>query len=136
MKNDVILKKIESLAKCIKRLEEKKPFSSEILKKDLDLQDIISVNLERAVQICIDICSIIISDKNYNTANTMADCFIILEENNVIPNDLSLKLQKSVGFRNISVHEYEKIDWDIVFNIITNHLSNFNEFIKYVLSLH
>lgn len=133
MGNDVILKKMESLANCIQRIETKCPESVEILKRDLDLQDIISVNLERAVQICVDIASIIIADSGFKMAESMSSTFVVLESNSVIDKDLSSKLQKAVGFRNISVHEYQKIDWAIIFEIISNHLDNFREFTQFVL---
>ncbi|RKX83288.1 MAG: hypothetical protein DRP70_15005 [Spirochaetes bacterium] len=32
--------------------------------------------------------------------------------------DLSVKLQKAVGFRNVSVHEYDSIDWEIVWHAL------------------
>lgn len=41
-------------------------------------------------------------------------------------------MQKSVGFRNISVHEYQSIDWLIVFKIITEHLVDFEKFAREV----
>ena len=136
MENEVILKKIESLSNCIKRLEDKCPKNVDLLKKDIDLQDIINLNLERAVQISVDIASITIAEQDFKTAETMAGCFSVLEENNIIDTDLSRKLQCSVGFRNISVHEYQKIDLDIIYDIITNSLENFKKFIQAILELH
>jgi len=133
MNNPIILKKLESLTRCLSRIEQKRPHSLDILTTDHDLQDIISVNLERSIQISVDIAAIIISEKGYETSNTMAGCFKVLQTEGVLPTELSEKLQKSIGFRNISVHEYQSIDWKIVYDVIHNHLSNFREFIKIVL---
>lgn len=55
MTDDVIRGKLESLSRCIGRIAEKRPGSAEILMADYDLQDIIAVNLERAVRLCVDI---------------------------------------------------------------------------------
>lgn len=33
-----------------------------------------------------------------------------------------------MGFRNIAVHEYEKIDWNIVYAIITEKIDIFRSF--------
>jgi uncharacterized protein YutE (UPF0331/DUF86 family) len=135
MEHEVVLKKIESLIHCINRLEKKRPQTISILNSDYDIQDIISINLERAIQISIDIAAMIIAQKNLPTPSSMEGTFVILEKNGILKPELSLKMQKSVGFRNISVHEYEKIDWEIVFDILVNHLGNFKNFTKAVLAV-
>ena len=42
--------------------------------------------------------------------------------------------EKSVGFRNIAVHDYETIDWDLVYEIAIHHTRDFAEFAKAVAS--
>lgn len=133
MNNPLIAKKIESLIHCLERIETKRPDQIETLMNDYDIQDIISVNLERSIQISVDIAAIIISEKNLKTSNTMAGCFTALEKDHILSHDLSFKMQKSVGFRNVSVHEYRSIDWVIVYDIIHNHLVNFKQFIQAVI---
>jgi uncharacterized protein YutE (UPF0331/DUF86 family) len=61
MDNDVIANKIERIRRCITRVELKCPGSANQLAEDYDLQDIISVNLERAIQSCVDIATHIIA---------------------------------------------------------------------------
>lgn len=133
MDNPVIAKKIESLVHCLKRIEEKRPQKLQDLQNDFDLQDIISVNLERAVQLSVDISAVIIAEQGLKTGSTMAECFSGLEKAGIIDSGLSAKLQKAVGFRNISVHEYTEIDWKIVFDIIHHHLENFRKFLKAII---
>lgn len=50
MDDTVILQKLESLSRCINRIEEKRPTTLETLENDIDVQDIIAINLERATQ--------------------------------------------------------------------------------------
>lgn len=45
-----------------------------------------------------------------------------------------MRLKKAVGFRNIAVHNYHKIDWTIVHNIAHTHLADFTEFAEVVAS--
>ena len=52
----------------------------------------------------------------------------------VITVELAERLRKAVGFRNISVHEYEKVDWEIVFSICTKHMSDFRAYAARVLA--
>ncbi len=60
----------------------------------------------------------------------MADNFAILQEANVITPALAERMMKTVGFRNIAVHSYQTIDWNIVYQICTRHLDDFRQFAK------
>lgn len=60
----------------------------------------------------------------------MADNFAILQEANVITPALAERMMKAVGFRNIAVHSYQTIDWNIVYQICTRHLNDFRQFAK------
>lgn len=47
----ILAEKLESLRRCITRIEDKKPSSVELLVQDPDRQDILVLNLTRAVQL-------------------------------------------------------------------------------------
>ena len=133
MENDVILKKMDSLRRCLTRVEEKIPDDWSIIPNDYDLQDILTINLERAVQLSVDIGLQVLVLLSMKPPDTMADVFSRLSENGIISSELSVNLRKSVGFRNIAVHEYEEINWDIVRSICTDHLRDFYRFIEAIL---
>lgn len=76
----IIAEKIESLRRCIQRIEDKKPDNVNFLIQDLDLQDILVINLTRAVQICVDTGSHIISAANQPSPQTMGEVFTTLHE--------------------------------------------------------
>lgn len=65
----------------------------------------------------------------------MAEVFLILSEKDMIDKNLALSLAKSIGFRNIAVHEYDSLDMDIVYAIITKNLNAFYDFAKNVLKI-
>ena len=54
MDNAVVLNKLESLRRCVRRVEEKTPPALDALATDQDLQDIIALNLERAIQVTLE----------------------------------------------------------------------------------
>ena len=108
--------KLDALARCLLRIESKKPFTVEQLKSDFDLQDIVSINLERSVQQSVDIASVILAETNEPAPLTMADSFAKLSAIGWISQPVALRMQKAVGMRNLMVHEYEKIDWAIVYS--------------------
>ncbi|MCF6267464.1 MAG: DUF86 domain-containing protein [Desulfuromusa sp.] len=133
MDRAVVLMKLESLRHCVKRIQDKTPPSYEELADDYDLQDIITLNLERSVQQCVDIGLHIISDIEVPAPETMAQTFKTLERANCLTHDVAERMTKAVGFRNTAVHAYQEIDWQIVYAIITEHLDDFREFARQIM---
>ncbi len=84
MDKQLIEGKLESLRRCINRVETKRPKKFEDFENNLDLQDILSVNLERAVQLCVDIGSHISSQTDSKPPTTMAKTFDILADEDII----------------------------------------------------
>src|SRR2546428_12687353 len=101
MDKDVINRKLESLRRCIARITSKMPITPEALRANYDLQDIIALNLERAVQVYVDIAAHVISETEVPPPSTMAESFARLAELQVLPPQLADNLQKAVAFRNI-----------------------------------
>jgi len=135
MDRDLIDKKLESLQRCIIRIKQKTPNSVDILRKDLDLQDIITLNLEKAIHNCVDISLHLLSSLEVKTPETMAESFELLNTKNIISEDLSIRMIKAVGFRNIAVHTYQDLDYDIIFSLITKNLIDFELFAKSICKL-
>ncbi len=133
MSEEVILNKIESLRRCVERIETKTPADVTELIEDVDLQDIIVLNLERAVQLCVDIGLQIIGECDLPIPDTMSETFRKLAKENIIDPDNAESLIRAVGFRNTAVHAYQEIDWNIVFTIITTHLKDFRTYVRSIL---
>ena len=57
----LLAQKLESPRRCVQRVHEKCPAQSELLANDTDLQDIVVLNLTRAIQLSVDIASHILS---------------------------------------------------------------------------
>jgi len=131
----LIEQKLESLRRSIQRVKEKCPKNAAALGSDYDAQDILSLNLTRAVQMCVDIGTHLVAGSEFPPPATMGKTFDILCEAGIITADLADRLKKAVGFRNLAVHNYESINWAIVFAIATAHLQDFEEFAKAVARL-
>lgn len=134
MDREVIEQKLESLRRCLRRIADKCPPDAETLKRDPDLQDIIALNLTRAVQLCVDIGAHLIAGMEVPPPDTMGLTFDVLAQVGVIHENLATQLKKAVGFRNIAVHNYKDIDWVIVHTIARHHLGDFTEFAKVIAS--
>lgn len=132
MDREVVEQKLESLRRCLQRIETKCPADAETLVADVDLQDIVSLNLSRAVQLCVDIGAHLIAGMDVPPPDTMGQTFDLLAQSGVLNTTLASSLKKVVGFRNIAVHSYETINWHIVHSIVKNHLTDFSAFAKVV----
>lgn len=132
MDKRLIEEKLESLRRCVRRIDDKRPPSAGELVTDPDLQDIITLNLTRAVQLCVDIATHIIAESEVHAPSSMAATFDVLVELGVLKQHTAENLKKAVGFRNIAVHNYQAIDWQIVFDISRRYLDDFRVFAQEV----
>lgn len=128
----ILAQKLESLRRCIQRVAEKAPSRLELLVQDPDLQDILVLNLTRAVQLSVDIGSHAISESDESAPTTMSEVFSKLLRLGVISQATCESMQKAVGFRNVAVHNYDVINWEIVFAICHKSLADFRRFAKEV----
>lgn len=126
----IVARKLDSLRRCLDRVRARCPADVITLASNPDLQDIVVLNLSRAVQICVDLALHMLSKMRQAAPDTMGQAFDHLADAGVIPPDLALRLKKSVGFRNIAVHNYSGIDWTIVHAIATRHLGDFDAFAR------
>lgn len=131
----IIGEKLVSLKRCLDRITLHTPATVEVLQSDFDAQDIISLNIQRAVQISVDIAAHILSEQLHEQAPTMAETFLTLARYGVLDSQLASRLAKAVGFRNIAVHEYDALDMNILYSIITKEIGCFYEFADTVLRI-
>jgi len=129
----IIERKLDSLWRCLERVRSRTPANASDLLNDLDLQDVLVLNLSRAVQICVDVAVHILSERKQPPPETMGKAFELLAQEGLLDTELAQRLKKSVGFRNLAVHNYEAIDWAIVHAIATRHLVDFEAFAKAVM---
>jgi len=62
----------------------------------------------------------------------MGQAFRQLAEADRIPNALAERMIAAVGFRNVAVHSYRSINWDIVHTISHDHLDDFRTFAEHL----
>jgi uncharacterized protein YutE (UPF0331/DUF86 family) len=131
--DNIILNKAETIERCIKRIKEEYIGSEDQLSTNFTRQDSIILNIQRACEAAIDMATHVIRIKSLGIPQTSRDVFILLENAKIIPTDLSKRLQTMVGFRNIAVHNYTKLNMDIVRSIIENELDAFLKLTHLVL---
>ena len=129
----VIEQKLESLRRCLQRVREKCPKDVETLNGDFDAQDILTLNLTRAVQLCVDIGAHLVTTTSFPPPDTMGQTFDILMQASILPGELTGRMKRAVGFRNLAIHNYDAINWAIVYAIAQYHLTDFEDFARAVV---
>lgn len=77
----------------------------------------------------VDVASHWLAEHTDATApKTMGQAFEALADSGVIDSELAVRLRKSAGFRNVMLHNYDDINWEIVYSICRYHLDDFRQF--------
>ena len=130
MSHDVILNKIQTIQRCMKRINEEYRGYETVFEVHYAKQDSVILNLERASQATIDIATHIIKNEKFGLPNASRELFVMLEQNSIISHNSSEQMQKMVGFRNIAVHDYQNLNLEIVVAIVEKHLNDFEIFVE------
>lgn len=124
MKDDVIINKIETIKRCIKRIEEEyanKPSNLENYTK----QDSIILNLQRMCEATLDLGLHYIKIKKLEIPQTSKQIFEVLEKNGVIDKKTLINIKKIIKVKNIAISDNQNLDIDILQEIIEKNLDEF-----------
>ena len=131
----LILRKLSMLEEYLKQIAEYRSITTEQYANDWKSQRIIERTLQMMVETCIDIAGHIISDMKYRIPTSYADSFSVLAENRIVDNNLSQSLVKMAKFRNVVVHDYDRVDAEIVIGILRRNLDDFTKYKDAVVKL-
>lgn len=70
----------------------------------------------------------LISQRKLGVPQDSRDAFTLLQTAGILPADLTTRMQRIVGFRNIAVHEYTRLNLEVIHAIITRQLDDFRAF--------
>ncbi|MDA0578640.1 MAG: DUF86 domain-containing protein [Verrucomicrobia bacterium] len=127
---ELVRSKQDSIVRSLGRIQSKRDLTVKALLEDYDAQDVIVLNLERAVQQAVDIAMHLLADTTEPAPESMRDAFDALRRIGALTPYTAERMSKAVGFRNTAVHAYQELDWAIVQSIVSTRLSDFRDFIK------
>ncbi|MEA2040635.1 MAG: DUF86 domain-containing protein [Thermodesulfobacteriota bacterium] len=127
---DLIMAKAGSVEKHLRRIRLKTDMDLRAFMNDVDTQESILFNMQMAIQNCIDMAAHIISDEGLGVPGSTNEMFYLLEDNGFLDRDLTEKMAKAVGFRNLMVHEYGKIEMEQVFEMARKDIDDLNDYLK------
>ena len=125
----VIINKYEIIKRCINRINEEYANNPDSL-EDYRKEDCIVLNLQRACEAVIDIAMYEVSTKRLGVPQSKREAIELLYKNNLIEEKCYNNIKNMIGFRNIAVHDYRKIEPEILQDVIENHLKDLEDFAK------
>ena len=121
----LLLRKLAELQEYFGQIGEYSDISVDKYSKNWKTQRIVERTLQMMIEICVDIASHIVSDEGFRVPKSYADTFKVLYENKIIKKDLFDRMERMAKFRNILVHQYDRIDAKIVVSILNTYLDDF-----------
>jgi uncharacterized protein YutE (UPF0331/DUF86 family) len=106
---------------------------SEYVAGDLDrlrepiVLDAVVLNVQRACEQAIDAACREVSRRGLGVPADSADAFTILERERVLSPAVAERMRRMVGFRNVAVHEYRKLDPTVVRTVVEHRLGDFED---------
>lgn len=126
--NEVAALKITSLQRCIARAKQVHATAGDHFSTNYDLQDAAILNIIRACETAIDLANMLVRKKHLGIPTESKDAFRLLARENLIDKQQADSLAAMIGFRNVAVHQYDKLNLDIVESVIRNEIDVLAQF--------
>ncbi len=120
----LLQEKLKLLAEYIADLQNESSTTLQEIKQNKKQRRYIERTLHLAVESCLDIGSHIISDLGLREPEDNKDIIAVLTESGYLPENMLNNLQKMAQFRNVIVHDYARIDPEILYSILNKNLSD------------
>jgi uncharacterized protein YutE (UPF0331/DUF86 family) len=130
---DLLLRKIADLERYLDQLG---PYGDTTLEEyvaNWQMQRIVERTLHLAIETCMDVAEHIVADRKLGIPDTGAASFELLTNTGILAQDLGTSLMKMVGFRNLLVHDYARIDHARVLAIVKTDVNDLRRFRDVVL---
>jgi len=133
MADDVLINKAATIERCVARAREEYVRDPATFADDFTRQDAAILNIQRACEAALDMGHYLIRRERLGVPQSARDVFELLASSGLIDTALADVLKRMVGFRNIAVHDYQKLQLPITVAIIEKHLDDFLDYSQVLL---
>ncbi|EKE06378.1 MAG: hypothetical protein ACD_19C00015G0010 [uncultured bacterium] len=130
--NDRINLRLKKLLQYVNKLKKYQGITSDELIKDSDKRDIIERNLHLACEIVIDTANSLNSEFRLPPPTDNKFAIMTLGEAGILEKKFADELSGLAPFRNVLVHDYLELDFQIVADVLNNKLDDFVMFSKII----
>lgn len=128
-----IISKLQKLDEYIKYLKEMQNVNKNKFTEDYHFFGLAERYLQLSIEILLDIGKLLIIIKGLKRPEENQEIFSALRDEKIVSEKLAENLMGIANFRNILVHDYEKIDREIVYEKLQNNLSDIEDFKKEIV---
>lgn len=105
-----------------------------VFKESKQVRELCVHYLRIALECVLDVCRHIIAVKGFGIPDMEKENLIdILGTNNIIPPDFARNIRGMQGMRNAIVHVYWDLDYEKIYRMVKENLSDFENFARYIL---
>ena len=133
MRDDVLINKAATIERCVARARQEFDHDPTTFETNFSRQDAAVMNIQRACEAALDMGNHVIRRDRLGLPQSARDVFEILAQAKWIDQTLADSLKRMVGFRNIAVHDYQKLLMPITVRVITEHLFEFLQYSEQML---
>jgi uncharacterized protein YutE (UPF0331/DUF86 family) len=138
LNKDFVYRKISLMQDDLTKLSELAKFSFSEIVEDFYKQNTLERLLEKIIIRAVDINQHLLLElatKDTNAPKNYKETFTELAKINVYPKEFSENISKSVGTRNILVHEYddEEVNYNKIYDSVSDCLKDYHQYCNYIL---
>jgi len=136
IREDFIRRKISLIQDELAHLVELSRFSFNEVVSDFVKQSAVERILERTISRAIDVNNHLLSElanKDTSPPKDFKETFVRMADLGVYPVEFAEQISRSVGTRNVLVHEYDKVDYRKIYNSISDCLRDYHQYCEYIL---
>ncbi|MDX8394401.1 MAG: DUF86 domain-containing protein [Mariprofundales bacterium] len=133
--DNVLLNKAAIIERCLKRIDDEYSGHEYELESNFLRQDSIILNLQRACEAAIDAAMHVVRVYKLGIPQQSIDAFDMMNKASLLDKESAIRMQSMVGFRNVAVHDYQKVNFVILRSILNEHLGDFQIFSSQLITL-
>ena len=127
---DILRSKTQQILHHTDRLSAKHNLKSDDLEKSEDLANIVLMDLQQAIQGCIDLAIHACVDEELGAPSTAAQAFSLLANQGRLDSVLADRLTCAAGLRNLIVHQYTDMDYAQIIEVVTTRLNDLRKLVE------
>lgn len=123
-----ITSKFTHLREYLKHLHEIQKVNRKSFVNDYHFYGLAERYFQLAIEVVLDVSKMLIRANRFPPPETNKEVLSILYEYKILPRALFYRLDGVIGFRNVLVHDYEKINRNKVYDKLQKNLQDFVDF--------
>ena len=133
MADEVLLKKAAIVERAVRRAREEYAAAGTAFATDFTRQDAAVMNIQRACEATVDMANHIVRRDRLGVVSSARESFDTLVSAGFITPELAEAMQRMVGFRNLAVHDYQRLLLAVAERVIQRDLDDLLAFSEVVV---